>query len=31
MFGHVGLYDAPSRDGVAGVALVEQHYPDYKT
>ncbi len=31
MFGHVGQYDATSRDWVAGVALVEQHYPDYKS
>jgi len=31
MFGRVGLYDAASRDWVAGLALVEQKYPDYKS
>jgi ribulose-5-phosphate 4-epimerase/fuculose-1-phosphate aldolase len=30
MFGHVGQYDATSRDWQAGMALVEQKYPDYK-
>ncbi len=30
MFGHLGQYDATSRDWVAGLALVEQKYPDYK-
>mgnify|MGYP000281515394 CR=1 FL=1 len=29
-FGRHGQYDANSRDWVAGLALVEQHYPDYK-
>ncbi len=28
MFGHLGQYDATSRDWVAGLALVEQKYPD---
>lgn len=30
MFGRLGQYDATSRDWVAGLALVEQKYPDYK-
>ncbi|MDB5811503.1 MAG: class aldolase/adducin family protein [Betaproteobacteria bacterium] len=30
MFGHVGQYDASSRDWQAGMELVEKHYPDYK-
>lgn len=29
-FGRMGQYDAQSRDWVASMALVEQHYPDYK-
>ena len=29
MFGHLGQYDATSRDWMAGLALVEKHYPDY--
>ena len=31
MFGRVRLYDATSRDWIAGLALVEQKYPDYKS
>lgn len=30
LFGQLGQYDATSRDWLAGLALVEQHYPDYK-
>ena len=29
-FGRMGQYDEKSRDWVASMALVEQHYPDYK-
>ena len=29
-FGRQGQYDANSRDWIAGLALVEQKYPDYK-
>ena len=29
-FGRYGQYDASSRDWIAGLALVEQRYPDYK-
>lgn len=30
-FGRIGIYDSGSRDWVAGMALVEKLYPDYKT
>lgn len=30
MFGRFGQYDSKSRDWVAGLALVEKLYPDYK-
>ncbi len=30
-FGRMGVYNADSRDWVAGLALVEKLYPDYKT
>jgi hypothetical protein len=29
-FGRIGVYDSKSRDWVAGMALVEKLYPDYK-
>jgi ribulose-5-phosphate 4-epimerase/fuculose-1-phosphate aldolase len=29
-FGRIGVYDSASRDWVAGMALVEKLYPDYK-
>lgn len=29
-FGRIGVYDSTSRDWVAGMALVEKLYPDYK-
>lgn len=30
-FGRIGVYDSTSRDWVAGMALVEKLYPDYKS
>ncbi len=30
-FGRIGIYDSGSRDWVAGMALVEKLYPDYKS
>lgn len=30
-FGRIGAYDSKSRDWVASMALVEKHYPDYRS
>jgi hypothetical protein len=29
-YSRIGAYNSESRDGVAGMALVEKHYPDYR-